>query len=88
MGIQIGKHGVEKKMTALSCVEGCSQQGKTRVRKNKNGGLDFSGTLTSDSLSGGVENTCLVTEIFFPTSNSIHSDMEDRGNGQHLIEVH
>ncbi len=82
VGIQIGKNGVEKKMTALSSVEGCSQQGKTRVRKNKNGGLEFSGTLTSDSLSGGDENSCVVTEKFFPTRNSIRWVMEIRGQGK------
>jgi len=79
--IQLGKTGIEKKLVAFSSIEGCVQEGNTVVRKNKNGSIEFSKILISQSPDQADRNSCTLTEKFIPTASSIRWELEINGQG-------
>ncbi|MDP4249230.1 MAG: hypothetical protein Q8918_03865 [Bacteroidota bacterium] len=82
ISIRFGKTGMEKKLVAFSSIEGCSQQGKTVVRRGENGSLTFSRTLMSNSAGDSNKRYCVVMEKFIPTASSIRWELEIEGQGK------
>jgi hypothetical protein len=81
IGIYLRKNSKEKRLLAFSSVEGCFQQGKTIVHRKKNGSIEFSKILVSDSLHNPNRNSCVITEKFIPTGSSIRWELEVDGQG-------
>ena len=67
----------EKPVSAFSTIEGCRQAGPVIVKKTDDGAICFERTLVHDSLG----QSCVVTDRFVPTSNSVRWEMGVKGKG-------
>ncbi len=73
----IGPDKIEKPINACTVIQGCRQEGKTKVQKTPEGGFSFEKLLVNDSLQA----SCIITENFIPSSGSIRWEMEIKGKG-------
>jgi len=74
----IGNKKIYKPLASFTEIRGAHTVGNPIIRKLKTGGIEFIRTLINDSLN----TSCILTERFLPTSNSIRWKIEISGKGK------
>ena len=67
-----------KPVCASTIIAGCRQEGTTIVQQMDDGTIRFERTLVHDSL----QQSCVVTDKFIPTANSIRWELTVQGKGE------
>ncbi len=77
-GIQLSGNRQTKPFGLATSLQGCKVEGAVVSRKNKDGSFEFEKTVVNDSLN----NSCVITEHYFPTPNSIRCELTIEGKGE------
>jgi hypothetical protein len=77
-GIQLSGDGKIKPFDLATSLQGCKVEGVVVSRKYKDGSLEFEKTVVNDSL----KNSCVITEHYFSTPNSIRCEFTIEGKGE------
>ncbi len=77
-GLQLAGGRLVKPFNLSTSLQGCKVKGVIISRKNGDGSVEFEKTLVNDSLL----SSCVLTEHYFPTRNSIRCELTIKGKDE------
>ncbi len=74
----LGDRKIDKPVKAFAGISGCHPVGEPQIKRLRSGGVEFTRTLVNDSLG----TSCILTQRFQPTDNSIRWTLKISGRGK------